>query len=567
MYQGIAASGGIGIGRAVLLVEPDLNYANAVFSGAEGEKKRLAAAVESFTAKTAALAEAMKARVGDKQAEILTGQVMMVSDPFMQGQMNDAVDAGQCAEAAVDTVCNLYIEMFSAMEDELMRQRASDVGDLKRRLLCLLLDREQVDLSQVPPGSVLVARDFTPSMTAGMCRENVAAIVTEVGGFTSHSAILARTMELPAVLSVPDITTLLRDGDMVVVDGNEGVVLPNPGEAVLRDCEARREAHLAEKAALVRFQGRPTHSADGRRVDLYCNIGGPKDVDAVLEATAEGVGLFRTEFLFMDRAALPTEEEQFQIYKDVARRMEGREVIIRTLDVGGDKEIPYLGLEHEDNPFLGFRAIRYCLSRTDVFRAQLRALLRASAFGRVKIMLPLVTCVAEVRAARALLDELKAGLASEGVDYDKEIQLGVMIETPAAALVSDLLAREADFFSIGTNDLTQYTMAVDRGNAKAAYLYSPFDPAVLRAIRTVIQNGRSAGIPVGMCGEAAADPLMIPLLLAFGLDEFSVGPSSVLTARKLISQWTASDAEALARQVMALPTEAEVKECLKANRR
>ena len=299
------------------------------------------------------------------------------------------------------------------------------------------------------------------------------------------------------------------------------------------------------------------------KVDLYCNIGGPGDVNAALEATAEGVGLFRTEFLFMDRAALPTEEEQFQVYRDVAARLEGREAVIRTLDVGGDKEIPYLGLEKEENPFLGFRAVRYCLERTDVFRAQLRALLRASAFGRVKIMLPLITCVDELRAARALLEELKRELDGEGVPYDRDVKLGVMIETPAAALIADLLAREADFFSIGTNDLIQYTMAVDRGNARVAYLYSPLNPAVLRSIRAVIRSGAEAGIPVGMCGEAAADPLLIPLLLSFGLDEFSVGAASVLVTRRRISRWSKADADALAAQALVLSTEAEVRALLK----
>ena len=563
MYQGIAASEGIGIGKAVLLVEPDLDFSGAVFAGADAEKSRLSAAVAEFTQKTSALAETMKARVGEKQAEILTGQVMMISDPFMTGQMNEAIDSGQCAEAAVDAVCGLYIGMFSAMEDELMRQRASDVGDLKNRLLAILLGRTAVDLGSVPPGSVLVARDFTPSMTAGIVRENVAAIVTEAGGFTSHSAILARTMELPAVLSVPHITTLLQEGGSVVVDGGEGTVLPDPDAAVLAEYERRRRALAEEKAALAELRGRPTLTADGVKVDLCCNIGGPGDVNAVLEATAEGVGLFRTEFLFMDRAALPTEEEQFQVYRDVAARLEGREVVIRTLDVGGDKEIPYLGLEKEENPFLGFRAVRYCLERTDVFRAQLRALLRASAFGRVKIMLPLVTCVDELRAARALLEELKRELDEEGVPYDRDVKLGVMIETPAAALIADLLAREADFFSIGTNDLIQYTMAVDRGNARVAYLYSPLNPAVLRSIRAVIRSGAEAGIPVGMCGEAAADPLLIPLLLSFGLDEFSVGAASVLATRRRISRWSKADADALAAQALVLSTEAEVRALLK----
>ena len=558
MYHGIGASAGVGIGKAVLLVEPDLSYGHVVYAGAGAEKARLARAVESFIRRTTVLAEAMRAQVGEKQAEILTGQVTMLSDPFLQGQMNDAVDAGQCAEAAVDAVCRMYIDMFSSMDDELMRARSSDVADLRARLLGQLLGRETVDLSAVPAGSVLVARDFTPSMTANLRRENVAAIVTETGSTTSHAAILARTMELPAVLSVPGVTALLKDGDTVVVDGGAGTVLQNPDSAELDAYRARQADQAAGKAALLRYRGVPTRTADGRQVQLLCNIGSGRDVDAVLEATAEGVGLFRTEFLFMDRACLPTEEEQFQVYKDVAEGMSGREVIIRTLDVGGDKDLPYLGLKKEENPFLGFRAIRYCLGRRDLFRTQLRALLRASAWGKVKIMLPLVTCVDELRAARALLEALKAELDGEGLPCGCAVPLGVMIETPAAALIADLLAKEADFFSIGTNDLTAYTMAVDRGNADVAYLYSPLNPAVLRSIRGVIRAGREAGIPVGMCGEAAADPRLIPLLLSFGLDEFSVSPASVLSTRAQIALWSRSEADTLAGQALACSTEAEV---------
>ena len=563
MLHGIGASEGIGIGTAVLVAEPDLDYSHVTPAGPEAEKARLAAAVDTFIQKTSALADTMREQVGEKQAEILSGQVMMLSDPYMQSQMNDAIDAGGCAEGAVDSVCRMYVDMFSSMDDEMMRQRASDVGDLRARLLGLLLGREAVDLSAVPAGSVLVARDFTPSMTAALRRENVAAIVTEAGGFTSHSAILARTMSLPAVLSVPGVTALVKSGDTLVVDGGEGVVLQNPEPSQLKAYRARQAELAAQRAALERFRGLPTRTADGRAVQLFCNIGSDRDLAAVLENTGEGVGLFRTEFLFLDRAALPTEEEQFQVYRAVAEGLAGREVIIRTLDVGGDKDIPYLGLKQEENPFLGCRAIRYCLGHQEMFRAQLRALLRASAFGKVRIMLPLVTRLDEVRAARALLEELKGELDRSGIAYDKNIPLGVMVETPAAALIADLLAREADFFSIGTNDLTQYTMAVDRGNADVAYLYSPLDPAVLRSLRAVIRAGKAAGIPVGMCGEAAADPRLIPLLLSFGLDEFSVSPAAVLSTRRAIAGWTAAGADAVAERAMALATEAEVAALLK----
>ena len=563
MLHGIGASEGIGIGTAVLVAEPDLDYSHVTPAGPEAEKARLAAAVDTFIQKTSALADTMREQVGEKQAEILSGQAMMLSDPYMQSQMSDAIDAGSCAEGAVDSVCRMYVDLFSSMDDEMMRQRASDVGDLRARLLGLLLGREAVDLSAVPAGSVLVARDFTPSMTAALRRENVAAIVTEAGGFTSHSAILARTMSLPAVLSVPGVTARVKSGDTLVVDGGEGAVLQNPEPSQLKAYRARQAELAAQRAALEQFRGLPTRTADGREVQLFCNIGSDRDLAAVLENTGEGVGLFRTEFLFLDRAALPTEEEQFQVYRTVAEGLAGREVIIRTLDVGGDKDIPYLGLKQEENPFLGCRAIRYCLGHQEMFRAQLRALLRASAFGKVRIMLPLVTRLDEVRAARALLEELKGELDRSGIAYDKNIPLGVMVETPAAALIADLLAREADFFSIGTNDLTQYTMAVDRGNADVAYLYSPLDPAVLRSLRAVIRAGKAAGIPVGMCGEAAADPRLIPLLLSFGLDEFSVSPAAVLSTRRAIAGWTAAGADAVAERAMALATEAEVAALLK----
>ena len=565
MYNGIGASAGIGMGGAVLVRLPDVYYSHVVFPGAQAETARLSAAAAAFTERTSAMAEAMRDRVGEKQAEILLGQIMMLGDPFMTSQMNDFIDQGACAEGALDAVCGMYIDMFSSVEDELTRQRATDVRDLRDRMLAQLLGQAELDLSALPPSAVLVARDLTPSMTAGLKKGAVAGIVTEVGGTTSHSAILARAMELPAVLSVENATALIKEGDSVVVDGGEGQVLVSPGEDILRDYRARREALLAQRADLDLYRGRPTRTADGRAVRLCGNIGSAKDARAVMEATGEGVGLFRTEFLFMDRASLPDEEEQFEAYRAAAEALEGRELIIRTLDVGGDKDIPYLGLEREENPFLGYRAIRYCLGRQDVFAAQLRALLRASAYGDIKIMLPLVTCADELRQAKALLTRLKGELDAEGLPYNREIRVGVMIETPAASLIADLLAREADFFSIGTNDLTQYTMAADRGNAKVSYLGSPYNPAVLRSIRHIIRCGHEAGIPVGMCGEAAADPLMLPLLLSFGLDEFSVGASAILPTRKLLSKWSAEEAGRLTAEVMELSSADGIRAYLKAN--
>ncbi len=563
MFKGIAGSPGIGIGTAVLVREPDLNYSHVVFAGADAEQARLFGAVNSFIEKTRAMAEKMEAEVGAHQAEILLGQVMMIEDPFMMEQMNDLIAQGQCAEGALDTVCGMYYEMFAAMDDELMRQRATDIQDMRSRVLMELLGQEAVDLSALPPTAVVVAHDLTPSMTAGLKKGSIAGILTEVGGTTSHSAILARTMELPAVLSVDGVMDTMKNGDTLIIDGTEGIAFLNPEAEILAEYTQKQSEYLAGKAALTQFAGKPTVTADGRKVLLYGNIGNPTEAELVTEATGEGVGLFRTEFLFMDRDQLPTEEEQFQAYKQALETMEGREVIIRTLDVGGDKDIPYLGLEKEENPFLGFRAVRYCLAREDVYIPQLRALVRASAYGDLKIMVPLVTCVDELRRVKALITDIQAELDQANIPYNTELKVGVMIETPAAALIADLLAKEAAFFSIGTNDLTQYVIAADRGNKHVASLGVPWNPAVLRAIRQVIRAGHEAGISVGMCGEAAADAKMIPLLLAFGLDEFSVSPASVLSARKAIASWTDADAQALCDAVMSLTTADEVLNYLK----
>lgn len=563
MYTGIGASAGIGIGSAVIVKEPSLAYDNKAVSDVDAEKQRLTDALDKCIAKTQAMADDMKERVGEKEAEILEGHVLLLMDPEMTGQMESSIaDDKMCAEAAVEKICDYYMQMFAGIDDEMFQQRATDVCDIKTRLLKILLDVEDVDLASVPEGTVLVAEDLTPSMTAGINPKNVTGILTEVGGKTSHSAILARALEIPAVLSIPGITEEISNGDNVVLDGSEGQVYVNPDEALQAEYEQKRAAYLEEKAALAQFIGKETVTADGVKVELCANIGKPEDALKVVECDGEGIGLFRTEFLFMDRPQIPTEEEQFAAYRKVAETLEGKPVIIRTLDVGGDKEIPYLALEKEENPFLGFRAIRLCLKREDLYRPQLKALLRASAYGDIRIMIPMVTCLDELRAVKDMVAEIKEELKAEGVAYNEDIKVGIMIETPAASLMADVFAKEADFFSIGTNDLTGYTMAADRGNPDVAYLYSAYNPAVLRSIRNIISAANKEDIMAGMCGEAASDPLLVPVLLGFGLNEFSVSATAILATRKVMSLWTMDECKALVDEVMQLETEAEVKALL-----
>lgn len=567
MNKGIAGSAGYGVGKVVIISDAKPEYENRTITDTDAEIKRYDDAVAAFTEKTHAMAEAMKESVGEHNAEILEGHILLLTDPGMDEITKGAIMSGTCAEAAFESTCDMFAGMFQMADDELTRQRATDIGDIKVRMLKILTGTPDVNISEVPAGTILVAEDLTPSMTAGIVKENVAGIITAVGGKTSHSAILARALEIPAVLSVDGIVDMVSDGMTAVVDGCDGICILDPSQEEVDEYRAKREKYLSDKALLEVYRGKDTVTADGVKVHLYGNIGNPEDAKQVAACDGEGVGLFRTEFLFMGASDLPSEEEQFQAYKAAAETMEGREVIIRTLDVGGDKDIPYLGLEKEDNPFLGFRAVRYCLQNKDSYRVQLRALLRASAFGDIKIMVPLVTCVDEIRSVKALVKELMAELDAENIAYNKDIQVGAMIETPAASLIADLLAKEADFFSIGTNDLTQYTMAVDRGNAKVAYLYSSYNPAVLRSMKNIIEAANAAGIMVGMCGEAAADPLLIPLLISFGLGEFSVSATSVLATRGTIAKWSKAEADELAAKALSLATETEVAELLKANAR
>lgn len=559
MLRGIPVSEGIGIGKVFIVGGQDVSYEHRTVEDTEEEKKRFHDAVEEFCRRNSRLAEKMTGKVDPGEIDIIRGHEIMLRDPFLISQTEDKIDGGMCAEAACSEVMDMFISMFGAADDELTRQRAADIEDIRTRVLKILAGVEEVDLSDIPADSIVVMEELTPSVTAELDRNNVNGIITEKGGITSHSAILARAMEIPAVLSVENALSVLRDGTEVIVDGNEGTVTADPDQDELEMWRDRQKSFREEQKMLENYKDRESLTADGIKKEVFCNIGSIRDAVTALEKHGEGIGLFRTEFIFMECDSAPDEDTQFEIYRKAAELFGDRGVIIRTLDAGGDKGIDYLGMKHEDNPFLGFRAIRYCLAHEDIFRIQLRAILRASAYGSIRIMIPLVTEIAEMRRVRALTEDIKQELRSEGKAFDENIKLGAMIETPAACLTADILADECDFFSIGTNDLTQYTMAADRGNRQVGYLNDVFEPAVLRAIRYIIKCAGDAGIPVGMCGEAAADPRLTPLLISFGLDEFSVSPSSVLRTRYNISLWTGEKADKVTAEVMDMASADDIK--------
>lgn len=563
MLNGTAASDGVGIGKVLIIKELSLDYTPKEISDTDAESERFKKAVDLFCKNTMEQAENLRKSTGDKEAEILEGHIQIIKDPYLCGEIEKLIDDGQCAEAALEHMCDMFIAMFSAADDELTKQRAADVRDIKSGILSILLGVQEVKISDAPKGTVIVAKELTPSMTAGINKENIVGIITETGGKTSHSAILARALEIPAVLSVDGVVSKLYDGQEVIVDGTEGVVIDSPDKNQIEQYTQKRNEYLAEKRELENYRGRKTVSASGEEYELFCNIGKPDDAVKAVECDGEGVGLFRTEFLFMDRNQIPTEDEQFDAYKKAALILKGKSLIIRTLDIGGDKDLPYLGLAKEENPFMGFRAIRYCLKNCDLFKTQLRAILRASAYGDVKIMFPLITTLDELRMGKKLVEEVKSELRENNVSFNEDIQVGVMMETSSAAVIADLLAKEADFFSIGTNDLTGYTMACDRGNSDVSYLYSALQPSVIRLIKYIIECGVKNGISVGMCGEAAANSMMIPLLISFGLTEFSVSAPSVLKVRKTISTLTKSEADKIAEKVMSMSSEKEIEDYLK----
>lgn len=527
MLKGIGASDGIGIGRVMLIVEQSLKYTPTTVTDVDAELKRYREAVDRFCENTMQQAESIRKSTGDKEAEILEGHIAIIRDPFMGGEIEKLIQAQQCAEAAVEQICQMFIDMFSATGDDLTMQRAADVRDIKDGVLSILLGVQEVKISDAPAGTVLVCKELTPSMTAGIRKENIVGIITETGSQTSHSAILARALEIPAVLSVSGAVTQLSSGEQVIVDGKAGSVITAPSPEEVETYTSKREAFLRERRELENYRGKKTLNADGTEFELFCNIGTPKDANKAVEADGEGVGLFRTEFLFMDRDRLPTEDEQFESYKQASLILKGKPLIIRTLDIGGDKDIPYLGLAKEENPFMGFRAIRYCLKNRDMFKSQIKAILRASAFGDIRIMFPLITAVEELRAGKALVEEAKADLKASDIAFDENIRVGVMTETAASGVIADLLAKEADFFSIGTNDLVQYLLAADRGNNAVSYLYSAIHPAVLKAIRMVVEGAHRAkgeDFTIEVCGEAASQRESIAALWECGIRQFSVSP-------------------------------------------
>ncbi len=521
IFSGIPAAPGIGIGPAFMAGDkPDIS--SVKFSGAENEKKRLEDAMEKFEAATRKLEE-------QSGAGIMLGQLAMARDPFMSGELIQEIENGAAAEHAVRGVCEKFADMFRSSGDSLMAQRAADVLDVGDRIIRILMG---LPSDELPEGAVLAAAEVTPSMTAGL-GGRAAAIISEKGGATSHGAILARALGIPAVMGA-DFGGKIRAGDTVIADGGEGKIYVNPDKETLSQFRARLREAEAEKKELAGFRDAEVYSPEGHRVKIYANIGSVQEAEAALENGAEGVGLFRTEFLFMDRPAAPTESEQERIYRKISELFAGKEVIIRTLDVGGDKNVPYLGLKREENPFLGLRGIRYCLKNPEIFKTQLRAILRAGA-GRdnLLIMLPLVTAPEEIREARELITQCALELKREKAEFQKNTKVGVMIETPAAGLTSGRLTEEADFFSIGTNDLTQYTLAVDRGNSDVSELYNPAHPAVLRQISETVEAAHGRGIPVGVCGEAAGQEELIPILIRYGIDELSVGAANLLRVKKI----------------------------------
>lgn len=558
--QGIAASPGIAIARAYRLSRRTEAPTRRTVADREAEAARLREALSLAKQEVEAIRELTEARLGAQKAEIFEAHAQLLEDPDLIDVVFEQIaGTGVNAEFALHEVAGTFIEALLAMDNELLRERAADVRDVSGRVIGLLTGQKQTSLSELTEEAIVITEDLTPSDTALLDVNLVRGFVTEVGSRTSHSAIMARSLGLPAMVGAGSGAGDIAPGALVVLDAVEGLVVVEPDEAELAAyCEKKRQ-YDARKAELSRLRDQPSVTSDGHRVELAANIGGVEDVNKALEQGAEGIGLFRTEFLYMGRSALPTEEEQFTVYKYVLEKMSGKPVVIRTLDIGGDKELPYLKLPEESNPFLGLRAVRLCLTREELFRTQLRALLRASAYGQLKIMFPMIAVVQELREAKRLLAEEKAKLREAGEAVADNIEVGIMIEVPAAALAADRLAREADFFSIGTNDLIQYTMAADRMNETVSYLYQPCHPAILRLVDMVIRAAEREGRWVGMCGEMAGDETAIPLLLGLGLHEFSMSAGSVLPARALLRGLSRAEWAGHARRALEMESEEEVK--------
>ncbi|MFJ1627224.1 phosphoenolpyruvate--protein phosphotransferase [Marinilactibacillus psychrotolerans] len=557
--SGIAASDGIAQAKAYLLVEPDLSFDKKTISDIDSEVNRLQAAIDTAKEELANIRSIAAKSLGEEEAQVFDAHAMVLSDPDLIGQTNTVIKNDKVnAEAAFQQTSDNFITMFEAMEDNpYMQERAADIRDVRKRVMSHLLNVKLPTPATIDEEVIIIAEDLTPSDTAQLNKQYVKAFVTNVGGRTSHSAIMARSLEIPAIVGTNNITEMVAEGDFLVVDGMEGDVFINPSESTIETYNKKANEFAELKLEWDRLKDEKSVTKDGKHVELAANIGTPKDLTGVIDNGGEAIGLYRTEFLYMDSKELPTEDEQYTAYKAVLEGMDGKPVVVRTMDIGGDKELPYLELPKEMNPFLGYRAIRVSLDQDEIFRTQLRALLRASVHGTLRIMFPMIATLPEFRDAKAILEEEKANLAKADIKVADDIQVGIMIEIPAAAVLADQFAKEVDFFSIGTNDLIQYTMAADRMNERVSYLYQPYNPSILRLVKNVIDAAHKEGKWAGMCGEMAGDQVAVPLLVGLGLDEFSMSATSILKTRSLLTHLDTAEMKKLSEQALNECTTAE----------
>ncbi|MBZ5201903.1 phosphoenolpyruvate--protein phosphotransferase [Planomicrobium chinense] len=564
--SGIAASNGIAIAKAFRLENPELNVEKTTVTDTAQEVARFEAALNQSTSELEAIKERTAKQISDKEAAIFGAHLLVLSDPELIGPIKEKIETEQTnAEYALQETANMFIQMFEAMDNDYMKERAADIRDVTKRVLSHLLGVTIQSPSMISEEVIIIAEDLTPSDTVQLNPVYVKAFITDIGGRTSHSAILARTLEIPAVVGAKEAMSSIENGTLVIVDGLDGNIILDPDSETVAEYEEKKAQYDRQKAEWAKLKNEPTVTTDGHTVELGANIGTPKDTTGVLENGGEAIGLYRTEFLYMGRDQFPTEDEQYEAYSSVLKAMEGKPTVVRTLDIGGDKELSYLQLPHELNPFLGLRAIRLCLEMPDMFRTQLRALLRASVHGNLKIMFPMIATLDEFRQAKALIEDEKAKLQAEGIEVSDSIEIGIMVEIPSTAVMADTFAKEVDFFSIGTNDLIQYTMAADRMNENVSYLYQPFNPAILRLVKMVIDASHREGKWTGMCGEMAGDEIAIPILLGLGLDEFSMSASSILKARSQISKLSKAEMATHIDHILAMDTSAEVADYVKAN--
>lgn len=560
LIKGIAASDGVAIAKAYLLVEPDLTFdKNEKVTDVEGEVAKFNSAIEASKVELTKIRNNAEVQLGVDKAAIFDAHLLVLDDPELIQPIQDKIkNENANAATALTDVTTQFVTIFESMDNEYMKERAADIRDVSKRVLSHILGVELPNPSMIDESVVIVGNDLTPSDTAQLNKEFVQGFATNIGGRTSHSAIMSRSLEIPAIVGTKSITQEVKQGDMIIVDGLNGDVIVNPTEDELIAYQDKRERYFADKKELQKLRDADTVTVDGVHAELAANIGTPNDLPGVIENGAQGIGLYRTEFLYMGRDQMPTEEEQFEAYKEVLEAMDGKRVVVRTLDIGGDKELSYLNLPEEMNPFLGYRAIRLCLAQQDIFRPQLRALLRASVYGKLNIMFPMVATINEFREAKAILLEEKENLKNEGHDISDDIELGIMVEIPATAALADVFAKEVDFFSIGTNDLIQYTLAADRMSERVSYLYQPYNPSILRLVKQVIEASHKEGKWTGMCGEMAGDETAIPLLLGLGLDEFSMSATSILKARRQINGLSKNEMTELANRAVDCATQEEV---------